>query len=468
MMSTTSDLETTAHPPTFNLVERLPWAEVMALQNQRLAGQMAYLEKNSPFYRRKLAEAGLRFDAIRGQEDLARVPFTAKQELRDSLKAAAPLGLHRAAPMRDIVQIQASSGTTGSPSYVGLTAQDRESWTEITARALYASGIRSGDIVLHAFSMSKGFVGGIPIYQGVSHIGAIDLPIGADGGIDRLLIAARDTRPRCIVGTPNFLLYLGHTAPSVIGMQAHALGVEHLIVGGEPGGGIPAIRDELECVWGARCCEVMGGTDLGCTYWAEDEEQRGMYFVGPDYILAELIDPGSGRVLSWQEGATGELVYTSLARQASPVLRFRSGDHVRVTAIGSAKGRTAPAIRCFGRTDDMLIVRGVNLFPSAVQDLISSMKPAIGGVVRVLADFEGHSTQGNLKLLVERAPGQSSDTDAAVAQMVETRVRNALAVKAEVTLVEHGFFDAPGAQKVALTLRQAPDLMRGKSKPNQA
>ena len=459
-MTTSKKLVMTKHPPTFSPIERLPWAEIVALQTKRLRTQMAYLEKHSPFYQRKFAEAGLRFDAIRSIEDLKRVPFTIKQELRDSLKAEPPLGLHRAAPMKDIVQIQASSGTTGSPSYIGLTARDRDSWSEITARALYACGIRPGDVTLHAFSMSKGFVGGVPIYQGVCHIGAIDLPIGAEGGVDRLLIAARDTRPRCIVGTPNFLLYLGQIAPEVIGLRATELGVERLVVGGEPGGGIPAIREELERVWGARCCEVMGGTDLGCTYWAESDDQRGMYFVGPDYILAQLIDPNSEQVLPWEQGVTGELVYTSLERQASPVLRFRSGDHVVVTAIGNADGRTAPAIRCFGRTDDMLIVRGVNLFPSAVQDLVSAMKPAVGGVVRVLADFEGHSTQDNLKLLVERAPGKGPDTDASIAQLVETRVRNALSVKAKVTLVEYGFFDAPGTKKISLTLRQAPDLTR--------
>ncbi|MDR1967993.1 MAG: phenylacetate--CoA ligase family protein [Burkholderiaceae bacterium] len=459
-MNPSPSLKTAEHPSTFNPIERLPWAEVVALQSERLTAQMAYLEKHSRFYQRKLAQAGLRFGAVRHIADLARVPFTLKQELRDSLKAEAPLGLHRAAPMQDIVQMQASSGTTGSPSYVGLTAPDRDSWSEVTARALYACGIRPGDMVLHAFSMSKGFVGGVPIYQGVCRIGAIDLPIGADGGVDRLLIAARDTRPRCIVGTPNFLLYLGQMAPEVVGIKATELGVERLVVGGEPGGGIPAIRSELERVWGARCCEVMGGTDLGCTYWAESDDQQGMYFVGPDYILAELIDPDSGQVLPWEQGVTGELVYTSLARQASPVLRFRSGDHVVVSAIGNAQGRTAPAIRCFGRTDDMLIVRGVNLFPSAVQDLVSAMKPAVGGVVRVLADFEGHSTQGNLKLLVERAPDKGPDSDMDSAQLVETRVRNALAVKVEVTVVEHGFFDAPGAQKVALTLRKAPDLAR--------
>jgi len=164
-----------------------------------------------------------------------------------TIASAAPLlGLHRAAPQADIVQVQASSGTTGSPAYVGLTRADRESWAEMTARGLYAGGIRPGDTVLHGFSMSKGFVGGVPIYQGIERIGAVDIPIGADGGVDRLLIAARDARPRCIVGTPNFLLYLAQVAPELIGMKAADIGVQRLVVGGEPGGGIPAIREGLQ------------------------------------------------------------------------------------------------------------------------------------------------------------------------------------------------------------------------------
>lgn len=442
----------------FSDIEQVPWEDIQARQAVLLQQQLAYLAQHSDFYRDKLARAGVDASSIRTLADLGRVPFTYKQELRDSLKAAPLLGLHRAAAMRDIVQIQASSGTTGSPAYVGLTQADRTSWAEVTARGLYASGIREHDLVLHAFSMSKGFVGGVPIYQGVERIGALDIPIGADGGADRLLIAARDARPRCVIGTPNFLLYLASIAPEIIGMPASALGVERLIVGGEPGGGNPAIREALERAWGATCCEVMGGTDLGCVYWAEADDQRGMYFVAPDYILTELIDPETARPLSWTEGATGELVYTSLQRQASPVLRFRSGDHVTVTAMGGPHGRTTPAIRCFGRTDDMLIVRGINIFPSAVQDIVSSLAPLVSGVVRVLADFDGHTTQGNLKLLVERAAGQDQTSDAAVARQVEARVRNALAVKAEVRMVRNSFFDAPGAQKTTLTLRQMPDL----------
>jgi phenylacetate-CoA ligase len=445
-------------PGAFSPVETTPWPELQALQLRKLQDQLAYLAARSAFYQRKLGDAGIAASDIRSLADLRRIPFTTKQELRDSLQAAPLLGLHRAAPAEAIVQIQASSGTTGSPAYVGLTQADREAWAEMTARGLYACGIRPGDMVLHAFSMSKGFVGGIPIWQGITRIGAVDLPVGADGGVDRLLIAARDARPRCAVGTPNFLLYLATVAQELVGVKASALGVRRLVVGGEPGGGIPAIRAGLQSHWDATCCEVMGGTDLGCVYWAEADDQRGMYFVAPDHILAELVDPQSGEPVPWSEGATGELVYSALGREASPVLRFRSGDHVTVTAMGGPGGRTTPAIRCFGRTDDMLIVRGVNLFPSAVQDIVSSMKPLVGGVVRVLADFQGHTTQENLKLLVERAPDGNSSTDAEVARQVEARVRNALAVKADVRMVRHGFFAAPGAQKVALTLRQAPEL----------
>jgi phenylacetate-CoA ligase len=445
-------------PGAFSPVETTPWPELQALQLRKLQDQLAYLAARSAFYQRKLGDAGIAASDIRSLADLRRIPFTTKQELRDSLQAAPLLGLHRATPAEAIVQIQASSGTTGSPAYVGLTQADREAWAEMTARGLYACGIRPGDMVLHAFSMSKGFVGGIPIWQGITRIGAVDLPVGADGGVDRLLIAARDARPRCAVGTPNFLLYLATVAQELVGVKASALGVRRLVVGGEPGGGIPAIRAGLQSHWDATCCEVMGGTDLGCVYWAEADDQRGMYFVAPDHILAELVDPQSGEPVPWSEGATGELVYSALGREASPVLRFRSGDHVTVTAMGGPGGRTTPAIRCFGRTDDMLIVRGVNLFPSAVQDIVSSMKPLVGGVVRVLADFQGHTTQENLKLLVERAPDGNSSTDAGVARQVEARVRNALAVKADVRMVRHGFFAAPGAQKVALTLRQAPEL----------
>lgn len=443
--------------PVFNSVELADRGALRALQERRLRSQLAYLDRNSQFYRRRFAEEGIAVDGIAGIADLSRIAFTTKQDLRDSLARVRPLGEHLAARLEDVVQIQASSGTTGSPSYVGLTERDVLSWQEMTARALFACGIRPGDLVLHTFSLAKGFVGGVPMFQAVQYLGAVDIPIGADGGVDRLLVAARDLRPRCIIGTPNFLLYLAEIAREAIGVDAADLGVERLVVGGEPGGGIPAIREALEARWNATCCELLGGTDLGCTYWAESDSKIGMHMVGADHILAELIDPATGAALDFAEGEQGELVYSALDREASPVLRFRSGDHVVVTSAGGADGRPGPTIRCIGRTDDMLIVRGVNLFPSSVQEVVAAM-PDTNGVVRLVADFEGHSTQDNLKLLVERAPGRTTQEDVALKRAVEDRVRNTLAVKADVRIVPADFFAKPGVQKVALTLRAMPDL----------
>lgn len=444
---------------SFNTIECMPLDEVRRIQEDLLRRQMGYLKENSTLYKKKLAAAGVDFDDVQTIADLSKVPFTVKQDLRDSLASAPPYGEHMTAPLSEIVQMQASSGTTGSPAYVAMTELDVEIWQDGTARDLFACGIRPGDRVLHGFSMSKGFVGGIPMFQAVQYMGAIDIPVGADGGVDRLLIAARDMRPRAILGTPNFLLHLAEMAPKLIGMDAKDLGVEVLVVGGEPGGGIPAIRQAIQDAWGAECRELMGGTDLGVSYWGECAAQQGMHMNSPDYVLAELIDPETGQVVPFETGQTGELVYTALQRQASPVLRFRSGDHVIVTGTECSCGRTGPMIRCFGRTDDMLIVRGVNVFPSAIQDIIASM-PETNGVMRVWADFEGHTTQANLKVLVERAADADPANDARLADLVGGRLRNALSFKPDITIVPADSFEKPGVQKVKLTIREAPAFLK--------
>ena len=173
----------------WHLIEGTPLDEVRRIQEERLRDQMAYLKANSTFYQEKFAEAGVEFDDIRTIEDLQKLPYTYKTEIRESLAAEPPFGKHRTAPMSDIIQMQASSGTTGSPSYVALTESDAEMWHEMTARCFFANGVRPGDMVLHAFSLAKGFVGGIPVMQGLQYMGTIDVPVGADGGAERLLRA---------------------------------------------------------------------------------------------------------------------------------------------------------------------------------------------------------------------------------------------------------------------------------------
>ncbi|MDP6344049.1 MAG: phenylacetate--CoA ligase family protein [Alphaproteobacteria bacterium] len=454
-----ADAKARGNEPWWHPVEGTGRDQVRALQDQKLREQMAYLQERSAFYQRKYQAAGIAFSDIRSVDDLAGVPFTVKQELRDSLAEAPPYGLHQAADLADIVQMQASSGTTGNPSYVALTESDAEMWQDLTARTLFSCGVRPGDLVLHGFGMGKGFVGGLPVFQAIQYMGAIDIPVGADGGVDRLLRAADDLRPRCVVGAPNFLIHVAEMAPEVLGKPASELGVERVVVGGEPGGGIPAIRNHLQEIWGAKCCELLGGTDLAVAYWGECDDQSGMHDICGDHIIVELLDPETDAVLAWEKGARGELIYTAIGRQASPLVRFRSGDHVEVLDTDCACGRTGPKIRCFGRTDDMLIVRGVNVFPSAIQDLVLAMQPQTNGVMRVLADFEGHTTQGNLKVLVERGPGRDAADDDALQASVEQHLRNALAFKAAVTIVPTDRFEKPGVQKVALTLRETPDFL---------
>ncbi|MEV0336533.1 AMP-binding protein [Nocardia sp. NPDC050717] len=439
----------------WSAVETLSAPEARRVQDERLREQLAHLAANSAFYQAKFAEHGVDFDKIETVSDLAALPFTEKQELRDSLASAPPLGAHVAAADADIVQIQASSGTTGSPSYVGLTDNDIHTWCELGARALYANGFRPGDRLLHGFGMSKGFVGGLPIVQILRYMGIVDIPIGAEAGAERLLRVQADQRPNALIGTPYFLTHLAEQAPQIVGRTAAELGVRAISVGGEPGGGLPAVRERLESLWGATAREMLGGTDIACTYWGECEVGDGMHFLSPDLMIAELIDPETGDQVAPIEGASGELVYTALRRQASPLLRFRTRDHVVVTGTDCACGRTGYKVRCVGRTDDMLIVRGINLFPSAIKELVMELAPATTGEMRIRADFEGHSTQRPLPLVVEHALDLTTEQRDNLRADIENRVRSALNVKTIVELVPDGTLKRPDHVKVALIERVA-------------
>ncbi|GAB3681471.1 phenylacetate--CoA ligase family protein [Saccharopolyspora tripterygii] len=434
-------------------VETFSPAQARAIQDERLREQLAYLAANSAFYQDKFTEHKVEAAKIRTVDDLAELPFTEKQELRDSLASSPPLGTHVAADAADIVQVQASSGTTGSPSYVGLTSTDIETWCELGARALYANGFRPGDRLLHAFGMSKGFVGGLPVIQIMQYMGIVDIPIGAEAGAERLLRVQADQRPNAMIGTPHFLAHLAEQAPKIVGLSARDLGVRAISVGGEPGGGLPAVRENLENLWGATSREMLGGTDIACTYWGECEANDGMHFLSPDLMVAELIDPDTGDRLDPVEGVQGELVYTALRRQASPVLRFRTRDHVVVTGTDCSCGRTGFKVRCIGRTDDMLIVRGINVFPSAIKQLVVELAPDTTGEMRIRPDFEGHSTQRPLPVVVEHARGMDEHQRDELRSKLEQRIRSALNVKTNVEMVPDGTLKRPDHVKVALIER---------------
>jgi phenylacetate-CoA ligase len=434
-------------------VELLPWEEILPRQLELFTRQLHSLRERSPFYRERLEAAGIGPDFVATEwDDLLRIPLTDKGEIRASLSAHPPLGAHVGVETADIVQIQATSGTTGSPSYLALTAAELDTWARLGARGLRAAGIRPGDVVLHAWSMSKGFTGGVPVVRMLQQAGATVVPIGAEAGVERLLVVGRELGATAITTAPNFAIFLGEQAERILGVPAAELSIRSLVVGGEPGGGIPELRERIESLWQATSCEVLGNSDIATIVWAECDQRDGMHFTGQDFVLGELIDPETGRHVEPVLGAQGEIVYSALQRDASALLRFRSGDRIEVVAgPGCACGRTSYRLRCFGRTDDMLLVRGINVWPTAVQGLVASFRPRATGAMRILVDFSGYTTQRPLRVQVERA-GAAVDA-AELAQDLASSISSRLAFSAEVEVLDPGELEVPGAAKVKLIER---------------
>jgi phenylacetate-CoA ligase len=235
--------------------------------------------------------------------------------------------------------------------------------------------------------------------------------------------------------TPSYAAYLIEWAAER-DFDLQGSSVERVLVAGEPGGGEPAFRAKLEQGWGARVTEAMGIGDIGVSLWGECAEQDGMHLGAHDFVHAELIDPETGAALAMEDGATGELVLTHLRHRAAPLLRFRTRDHVQVRTSACACGRTGPRIRCLGRTDDMLIVRGVNVFPSAIREVVSAFAPDVSGHILVKPQAAGSRQEPPLPVSVELAPGATAD--AALAESIRDRLRNVLVVQTRVDLLPWG------------------------------
>ncbi len=428
--------------------------ELQALHFRKLKKELSYVSAFSDFYRYKFAEAGVGPGSVETLADLSRLPFTEKDEIRASLESHPPLGWHLCVPRDEVIQVQASSGTTGKPCYFAYTENDLAMVCELTARCFFAAGFRPGDLVLHAFAMARGFVGGLPMAQSMAYMGLSVLPIGAESGVERLLQVIADQKPAGVIGAPSFIGYMGEQAETVLGRPAHELGIRKILVGSGPGGGQPQTRARLERIWGAQIREMYGMSDLANSFYAEGPVPDGMHFLGQGHIHAELIDPLSAEVLPQEKGVEGELVYTALDREAMPLIRFRSRDHVRILGNGPLNARTGVRIRVMGRTDDMLICRGINVYPSALQDIVTHLKPMTTGLFKIIVDFPGHSTDRPLRIRVER--GTSGTSDDVIAERVSASVRRLVGIRVAVELVPAGTFASPSSTKPMLIERVPP------------
>jgi phenylacetate-CoA ligase len=414
-------------------VETRPWAEQLAADDARYRTQLAYLFDRSAFYRDKLSAAGFdTAEAAGGLADIAGLPLTDKRALRATCTPDNPIGAHLCAEQSEIVRIYSTSGTTGTPSYIPLTAGDLDNWVTGSARSYAASGVAAGQRMVSTYNAGP-FVAGAAL-AAFERIGLCHIPVGT-GNTERLVRAIELLRPEAAVLTPSYADYLLEWSAER-GFDLRGSSVERVLVAGEPGGGEPAFRAKLEEGWGAAVTEVMGIGDLGPSLWGECEERDGMHLGARDFVHAELIEPGTGAALEMANGAKGELVLTHLQHRAAPVLRFRTRDHVEVRTSPYACGRTSPRLRCIGRTDDMLIVRGVNVFPSAVREVVSGFAPQVNGQILVKPQAPGTKQEPPLPVSVELAQGAAADRE--LAEAIGQRLRDVLVVQAQVELVPWG------------------------------
>jgi len=411
-------------------VEARPWDEQLALDDASYRAQISYLREHSPFYRDRLHDGD-----VGGLEEIGALPLTEKAELKATTTSENPIGAHLCVEQEEIARIYSTSGTTGTPSYIPLTARDLDDWITGSARSYAASGVSAGQRIVSTFNAGP-FVAGAALAS-FDRIGMCHIPVGT-GNTERLLRAIELLRPKAAVLTPSYAAHLVEVAAER-GVDLPGSSIERVLVAGEPGGGEPALRAKLEAGWGARVTEAMGIGDIGISLWGECEEQDGMHLGARGFVHPELIDAGSGEKIALEDGASGELVLTHLRHQAAPLLRFRTRDHVEVRMGTCACGRTGPRVRCVGRTDDMLIVRGVNVFPTAVREVVGAFAPRVSGHIRVRPAAPGVKQEPPLPVAVELARGAEADAELATA--IRERLRAVLVVSTQVELVPYGSFE---------------------------
>jgi phenylacetate-CoA ligase len=406
--------------------ETMPREALEAIQSRRLQATVARVYNTVPFYRKRFDERGLKPEHIRTLDDLRRLPFTYKDDLRDNY----PFSMF-AVPMDNVVRIHASSGTTGKPTVVGYTARDVQIWAELMARTLVAAGTTKGDIVHNAYGYGL-FTGGLGFHYGAEKLGASVIPISG-GNTRRQVMIMKDFGPTILTCTPSYALHVAEVAEDM-GVSFRDLKFKAGVFGAEPW--TEQMRQEIERKLNLRAMDIYGlsevigpGVSVECI-----EAQRGLH-IFEDHIIPEIIDPRTEEVLPY--GTPGELVFTTVTKEAFPVIRYRSRDISVLQPEPCRCGRTMVRMgRVQGRSDDMLIIRGVNVFPSQIESVIMETE-GVEPHYQLVVERAGSLDQ--LMVLVEVNDKIFSDEIKNLQVMersLEKNIRESLGVSAQVKLVE--------------------------------
>jgi phenylacetate-CoA ligase len=407
-------------------LETMPKADLDRLQLKLLKSMVHRLYDYSAFYRERMTSAGVHPDDIRRLEDVSEMPFMLKRDLREIDMSSLFM-----APNSELVRYHASSGTTGTPTIVGYTRNDVTNWAESLARGLAAAGLWQDDIIQVAYTYGL-FTGGLGLHYGAERLGATVVP-ASTGNSERQLDMIRRLGVTAIACTPSYLMHLGEVADRGKN-DIRSTKLRTGILGAEPWS--EGMRKRMEDALGVKGINIYGTSELSGPLWCECTEQRGMH-VWRDQTLMEIVDTETGEPLG--PGESGELVVTMLVKEAVPIVRYRTGDIATIEEDECPCGRTHPRLgRITGRVDDMLIVRGINVFPSQIEYVLMQ-SPELGNEFQIVLERTG--TLDDMLVKVELRPDGFTDSVGKLESLRESivsRLKNALSISADVELVEPG------------------------------
>lgn len=437
-------------------VETMSREELREVQWQRLRKQIRYVYYNSSFYREAFKEAGAHPDDIRGIDDFRKLPIFLDKE-KDRLtqektreQEGHPFGEYLCTSPKNVRAMHTTSGTTGIPVFEGFTEHDISVQNEVLSRGFWRMGVRPGDFVLHGFGLSM-WLGGIVPLRALQSFGALGIPVGAESGTERFLQFAKLTKPKHMIAIPSFVEYVIRKAPEVGGFDVKELGIETIMCAGEPGAGIPETRHKIQEAFGARLYDSTGGIWGLWGVSCDAPTYQGIHLMGEDYLFIDLVDPEtkkpvdiSGRVV------TGEWVFTALEWEAAPAFRYTYGDIIELINEPCDCGMPGTRMRYLGRADDLLIIKGVNVYPMAIKAVIDSFVPRVTSEMRIFLETKPPKVEPPLKMKAEYGPGVTENELDALKKELEVAISNRLRVRPEIELVPPNTLVRDPAKKLQL------------------
>lgn len=420
--------------------ETMPRDKLRALQLERLKWSLRHACDNSPFYARAFAAAGVTADDLKSLDDLRRFPFTVKTDLRDTY----PFGMF-AVSRDNLRRLHASSGTTGKPTVVGYTQGDLDRWADLMARSMAAAGARPGDVVHNAYGYGL-FTGGLGAHYGAERLGCIVVPISG-GGTERQIMLLQDFAPRVLCATPSYALNLAESAMQM-GVDPATLSVSRGVFGAEPWS--EEMRAELDRLFGLKAVDIYGLSEImGPGVACECDHSREGLHGWEDHFIFEVIDPETKEPLPM--GESGELVITTLTKEALPMVRYRTRDITRLTDEPCTCGRTHLRIqRITGRDDDMMIIRGVNVYPSQVEAALVGA-PGLAPHYQIVLEREGVMDTMSLEVEVAVGAAECEDDQIRIAAEVRHRIKGLIGVTCKVRALAPG--SVPRSQGKAVRVK---------------